>query len=301
MFDRREYRRFYMMKVVFLACSVILTAAMYPLAEVTTLGGFTDTYLVMNKDSTPETQPLLIVEGYDCSACVDQRALFNFDLSGFAGNAAINKAELMLYSPSQPRPGAANVRVYKITKAWDGAEANWEHATRSTKWQNSGCDFEATPLASLRYTDKINVWHTYDITEIIKGFVANPATNFGVMLKMDAVMNTVAYVSSDAPQTELRPKLVVDYVQGSAVTAARHSSRQKSAGFRIVNSHVQLSFTEAGLHLVQIGTLDGAVVFKAMVSGRNPELVLGSINSGTYFIQAAGSGEELRQIFSIVR
>ena len=288
-----------MKNVLLILGSGILMAAGNLPADTTTLSGFTDTYLVMNRDSTPETQPLLIVEGYDCSACIDQRVLLNFNLGSFASDALIRKAELRLYSPSQPRPGAAYVRVYRMTRAWNGAQANWNNASQSVKWSNAGGDFESSPLASLRYTDQVNVWHTYDITTIIKGFVANPGSNLGIMLMMDPVMKTVAYVSSDASQSELRPKLFIDYTAGSAAVGSRNAVKPVPSDFNVVDSRLEFSFSGDARHSVQIGSLDGSIFFSGTVSGPDPVISLHGISPGTYVLRAAGTGEKLQRVFSI--
>lgn len=291
-----------MKKIAALAAGcILLTVAAHLPADTTTLTGFTDTYLVMNRDSTPETQPLLIVEGYHCSACIDQRVLMKFDLAKFTTDALIDKAELKLYSPSQPRPGAAIVRVYRMKKSWNGAEANWSNATKSVKWLAQGGDFEVTPQASLSYGNQVNVWHTYDITRIIQGFVADPASDFGIMLMMEPAMKTVAYVSSDGPKTELRPKLLIDFTPGSAVAGTRQAFKLGPADFRIVNSHIRFSFSDARLHRVQIMMLNGAVFFSGTVIGAQPALPLDGISPGIYFIRAVSQAENMERMFSITR
>jgi hypothetical protein len=270
-----------------IAAALVLQAPGAAIADTTTIADLTDTYLVMNRDSTPDTQPLLIVEGYDCSACIDQRVLIKFDTKQFTTDATISKASLLLYSPEQPRPGAANVRVYRLTRSWDVADASWNTARKGIKWSTPGGDFEPTPLASLRYADKVNVWHTYDVTDIVKGFVAKPETNFGIMLMMDPVMKTVAYASAEAVKTEFRPKLAIEFTQGSSVSGLQSAPMHPASAFTIVGQQIRFAFPDVTMRQVWVGTLDGAVVSREIVYGRAPVLKLPGTAPGIYLIRAA--------------
>jgi hypothetical protein len=101
-------------KLVFSVLCLASVAAFIAKADTLTLqqglngfSGFSDTYIVMTTDSTPNLSSELVVEGYHCSACIDERALMRIDLGSFNKNVTISKAELQLYSPPNLDPEAA--------------------------------------------------------------------------------------------------------------------------------------------------------------------------------------------------
>lgn len=269
-------------------------------AKSDTISTIDDTYIVMNKDSTPDHQPTLIVEGYDCSACIDQRTLLKVDLSAFNSSTVITKAELQLYSPSQPRPGAGVIRIYKVTKNWVPAEANWYNATATTRWSSPGGDFNAKPQATLQYTSNVNVWHTWDVTSLVKDLVAKPDSNFGIMLKMDPLMLTVAYASSNSPSTDLRPRLIV-----TTSTSSINSRLQKDINlapvFNISKSMVELIFSNDQMHTVVFETIDGKVIFNKHITGTSHIIPLSDIKSGFYVIQTNGIDGVHNKTISVVK
>jgi hypothetical protein len=270
-------------------------------ADSVTINNIEDTYIVMNKDSTPDHLPTLVVEGYDCSACIDQRALLKVDLGALSSSTVITKAELQLYSPSQPRPGAGIVRVYKVTKNWIPAEANWNNATATTRWSSAGGDFNSKPQATLQYTSKVNVWHAWDVTSLVKDLVAKPDSNFGIMLKMDPMMLTVAYASSNSPSTDLRPRLVVTTSTSSKISSRQKQDAKLAPVFNVSKSRIELIFSNNQMHSVVFETIDGKVIFNKHITGTSHIIPLSNIKSGLYVIQTNGIDGVHKQTIPVVK
>lgn len=273
------------LKTAICLCTFVLMRNLF--ADSITVNNIEDTYIVMNSDSTPDQLSNLIVEGYDCSACIDQRTLLKIDLSAFDKSTTINKAELKLYSPSQPRPGPGIIRVYKMTKSWLPAEANWYYATKSTRWSTPGGDFNLTPRASFQYSSQVNVWHTYDVTSIVRELVAKPDSNFGIMLKMDPIMLTVTYVSSNSSSTDLRPRLIIT-TSTSVITGLQSHSIKFAPTYSISNSQIKLTFSNDMMHSVVLGDLNGRVFLNNSITGNNYTIPLHNINPGFYIIRTNG-------------
>lgn len=270
-------------------------------ADSITVNRIEDTYIVMNRDSTPDQMSTLIVEGYDCSACIDQRTILNIDLGAFDRSTTISKAELKLYSPSQPRPGSGIVRVYKMTKSWLPAEANWYNATKSTRWSSPGGDFNSTPRATFKYSSQVNVWHTYDVTSLVQELVAKPDSNFGIMLKMDPMMLTVAYASSNASSDELKPRLVITTAPTSIMTGLHVQNTKLAPIYSISKSQINLTFGNNQAHSILLGDLNGRMVLNNRIVGTNYVIPLNNLNPGRYIIKTNGiEGAHVREI-SIVK
>jgi hypothetical protein len=289
-------------KLVFSVLCLASIAAFIAKADTLTLqqglndfSGFSDTYIVMTTDSTPNLSSELIVEGYHCSACIDERALMRIDLGSLDKNVTISKAELQLFSPSQPRPGSGIVQVYKISIPWADSEANWFNSEKSTKWSNAGGDFIATSVTKLQYGTQTNVWHKFDITSAVRDFAANPASNFGVMLKLDPSMLTVTYVSSQGSQ-EKRPKLVITYSTTAGVAFSSLKQRS-SAPLKVeqIGSGINFAFSDNGSHRIRLDRLNGEVVFDKWINGNSFVLGISGLAKGPYLAQAFGNQEELNK------
>jgi hypothetical protein len=263
--------------------------------------GCMDTYVVMSTDSTPADATTLIVEGYHCSACIDQRTLIRYDLTALDKNVTITKAELMVYSPRQPRPGPGTVRAYKISRAWTPAEANWFNATQSIRWSKAGADFDTVAQATLTYTTQVNVWHTLDVTNLVKNFVANPETNFGMLLKLDPAMYTVAYVSSEGATTSQRPKLVITYSNAAVKNNLKPMNTLHAVMTRPMGIGLLLSFPDNGINQVRMESLDGSTVFNRSIHGPDYFIETRNFPAGSYGIVSQGHSGTLRNFFVLSR
>jgi hypothetical protein len=263
--------------------------------------GCMDTYIVMSTDSTPSDATTLIVEGYHCTACIDQRTLISYDLASLDKNITVTKAELMVYSPRQPRPGPGTIRAYKISKAWTPAEANWFNATQSVRWAKAGADFDTAAQATLTYTTQVNVWHTLDVTAAIKGFVSNSETNFGLLLKLDPAMYTVAYVSSEGTTASQRPKLVITYSNAAVKNNLKSMIALNAVAIRPIGTGLLMILPDNGTYQVRLESLDGSTVFNRTLSG--PEFFLDTRNipAGSYGIISQGQWSTLRNFVVLNR
>lgn len=258
--------------------------------------GFSDTYVVMSTDSTPSLSSELVVEGYHCSACIDERALLRIDLSTIDKNRTISKAELQLYSPSQPRAGAGVVEAYTMTRTWVDSSANWFNATPGVKWTKAGGDYLTAATATLNYGTQINVWHKLDVTKAVKEFVADPASNLGFMLKLDPAMLTVTYVSSQGAQ-EKRPKLVIAY-SAAGVIDSRLTNNLSRPKIGIAGSGINFAFSDNGSHHIRLARLNGEKIIDRIVQGASFVFQEPAIAHGTYVTEVSDkSGRLSKEIF----
>jgi hypothetical protein len=102
-----------------------------------------------------------------------------------------NPNNMSSYHPTE----TFTIDVHKILQEWDegvgdGFTANlqstgatWTNRTSNGySWSAYGGYIDNTPIASVTQGKNVSLWE-FDITNLVKGWVASPSTNFGVLLK----------------------------------------------------------------------------------------------------------------------
>ncbi|MEV6813907.1 DNRLRE domain-containing protein, partial [Micromonospora sp. NPDC051296] len=168
-----------------------------------------------------EGDPYLAV-GNNSTVYGDTRGLVKFaNLAGIPTNAQVVDAELRLwtaynYGPNSPSSGT--VDVHKLRQNFTETTATWNHASAGVAW-TAGGNYEATPLSGFNDFTNDPEWERWDVTAAAAGWVANPDTNHGLLLKFkdEAADNQrVMMLSSEAPEPLLRPTLEVTYLEQTA-------------------------------------------------------------------------------------
>jgi hypothetical protein len=247
--------------------------------------GCADTYLVQAVDKAQGTKTELVVEGYHCSACIDQRALIRFDLSAVPVSADIGEAKLSLYVYDQPRPGTHLINVHRINQAWDENNATWYKATASGQWIKKGSDFTATPVASYTYTPAIKVWHTVDLTAQIKEFRKNPQSDFGIILYMEPAMFTVRYVSSNSPDQQFRPKLAIVYSDVKITNRATPPANTQLTYIPGRNA-ITVRAGRPGLRSVSLMSMQGRMLARSDFGDGNASIDISKVPAGIFVLSA---------------
>ena len=125
---------------------------------------------------------MLTVRQADVSA-----PLIKFDLSGVDSRYRVRDAKLRLYASRRSNSSGLTVSAFNVLRPWTASYATWENSSNPTKWAVAGCngegtDREGTAQASLTLNMAEN-WFSFDITEMVRGWVADPASNQGLVLK----------------------------------------------------------------------------------------------------------------------
>ncbi|MBN1980496.1 MAG: DNRLRE domain-containing protein [Chitinivibrionales bacterium] len=257
--------------------------------------GATDTYIVDGSEVATGASDKLVVEGYHCGMCVDQRVLIRFDCATIPANSQISKATLSLYSNGQPRPGSSTVNVHTLSAAWDESQATWTKAKESQQWKTPGGDYIQPPAASYQYGEELNVWHTVDVTAQMKEFIKNPQMNNGLMLYMEPIMHTVTYVSSNAADREHRPKLTFE---GQNLPITVSMMKQGTAPVSIHVNHGTITLIQAGysINALSIETLKGRQILSVPVIGVRTLIDAAHLSSGMYVITAKSTNQAITSI-----
>lgn len=187
---------------------------------------------------------------------VVHRPLLAFDLRDVPVGAAVTSANLTLGYGATTATGV-QVNLHRVTRAWkegtggssgacNGSGANWNESQAGVRW-TSGGDIDGTADASLAAkartaagTDQFNVLN------LVREWTSGAAPNHGMLLKLanEALPTTESYFdyySDDYSVATSRPKLVVQFADGSAPRAPRVSVAAPLAGSTVRGSAVRLS------------------------------------------------------------
>lgn len=179
--------------------------------------GVDDTYLDQWYASTNrEADDLLRCRSDDARS-----ALLRFDLAMIPREAHVLSASLSLYEFDA---GAHEIQVqaYEVFRPWSPYQATWYQAKVGVPWGVPGCNDLAGDRAS-RPVDTMTVgrehtWYTFEnLGSLIQGWVANPSSNQGLLLKgAGGVASEHSFVSSNHWNPAWRPKLTIRYTFDTA-------------------------------------------------------------------------------------
>jgi hypothetical protein len=139
------------------------------------------------------------------------RSLIEFDLSSIPVGATIESAELSLFYKNSPGNGdhstlsGSNAAwLERITGTWTESTVTWDNQPATTV-----IDQVALPASTTNTQDYTEI----DITAIVKSWVEDPDTNFGLMLRLqnETAYRQLSFASSDHTEEAKRPKLVIKY------------------------------------------------------------------------------------------
>lgn len=186
--------------------------------------GTADTYLDISNPSTP-------FGGKDKLYIKTQEivnALIRFDLSDLPADITVVDATLRLFVYDRSPDYPITFRAYRVVKAWAEDEATWYNATASVPWAMPGCqgagsDYSALDYVELAGYDDEAAWVEFDISDMARRWVSNPADNLGVVIKGYRYNDrTVLYTlwSSEMSNQYLRPQLCLGYLMPTPTPTA---------------------------------------------------------------------------------
>nr|WP_321416630.1 alpha/beta fold hydrolase [uncultured Methanomethylovorans sp.] len=157
------------------------------------------------------------------------RDLLLFDLSSYKTTDTISKATLSLYwyyPAGATRTSETVVEVYRPVE-WDPKYVTWNSRASGTLWTTAGGNWYdknavsqgTTPYASTTFTASTvpdNKYYEFDVTQLVQEYVSGKYANTGFFLKAKTESgNYIAFYSSEASNTAVRPKLTITSVSGS--------------------------------------------------------------------------------------
>ncbi len=167
------------------------------------------------------------------------RALLQFDVaSAVPAGSALSSATLSLYVKGA-NGGSTSIKAHGLTATWTEGEVTWKARDKAANllWTTLGADYNPVAVATTAVDNTSNVWRSWDITNLVSGWISNPADNKGVILEA-AVTSPAAekkFKSSDDGTASQRPKLEICFSGG--VTLVPNNSGQGVAGLSRVYGH----------------------------------------------------------------
>jgi hypothetical protein len=183
----------------------------------------------------------------------DQRpanaVLMKFDLSAVPAGAIVNDATLLL---SLVQSDAVVTETYNVTankvvgRNPVIAQATGYLADAATNWTPSGCCHNGVPLAQADISppyatvavDAVPGLKSWAITSMVQEWLADPVSNFGLLLNSDATKVGDRYrffASMEHPVVTLRPMLRVHYSLEDDTTAPTVAITAPAAGQTVAN------------------------------------------------------------------
>ena len=145
------------------------------------------------------------------------KSLLEFDLGGIPKGARVASANLDLYQLNSSLNGGP-VGVHRVTNTWEegtqsggsGTGGNWTERDVDTAWTVAGGDHDAAPIMTT-IVPAATGWVSWDIAELMNGWVAGTHQNFGLVLTPETPGTAAHFHSSDSSNAALRPKLTITY------------------------------------------------------------------------------------------
>jgi hypothetical protein len=143
-------------------------------------------------------------------------SLVRFDLTSVPDAATINQATLRLFAYNRNNSVSLDLEVYRVLRPWVAQETTWDRASDGTAWGVPGCndtnaDRAADPLAIIPVS-ATSSWYEADVTGLVQSWLADPAANYGVILRGFGTVSVLYdFGSSRHPTISLHPQLVIDY------------------------------------------------------------------------------------------
>jgi hypothetical protein len=144
------------------------------------------------------------------------RVLVRFNLSSLPSNGRVDSAILELYVATAP----ASSRTYgahRLTSNWTELEVTWNSNATGSSWNTVGGDFVDTAANLTDVPAVEDIWVSWNITEVVRGWHNGTYPNYGVLIKDNAENSTTSYetifASREDLTPELHPRLIVNFTE----------------------------------------------------------------------------------------
>ncbi|GAA2121177.1 DNRLRE domain-containing protein [Streptomyces synnematoformans] len=157
------------------------------------------------------------------------RALLDFDTTSIPATATVVESQLQMWGTQTTRDEGSTGAVYELRplqKGFGEGAATWNNNTSTGTWATPGGDYRATVADTVpQWTEEVGR-HWWDATSLTQGWVTDPSSNKGAMVKLaDESSSTTRerslWLSSEGQDQQLGPLLRVIYVDATAESTYR--------------------------------------------------------------------------------
>ncbi|OAH13198.1 tRNA3(Ser)-specific nuclease WapA precursor [Streptomyces jeddahensis] len=160
--------------------------------------------------------------GNNSSTYGTTRALLKFPgVSAIPANSRVTEAQLDLwgFTTTTGTPGA----IYEargLTRDFDETTASWNNSATGTAWTTAGGDMDAAVADTVGTVTNDPARQSWYLTSLAQSWVSDPAKNKGVAIRLKdesaaGPQERTIFLSSEAEEPQLRPQLVVTYIDKS--------------------------------------------------------------------------------------
>ncbi|MER5179468.1 DNRLRE domain-containing protein [Streptomyces sp. NPDC002896] len=160
--------------------------------------------------------------GNNSSTYGKTRALLKFPgVSAIPASSRVLEAQLDVWGFTTTTGTAGAVyEAHGLTRDFDETTASWNNATSSTAWSTAGGDMDATVADTVGTVTNDPARQSWYLTSLAQSWVSTPANNKGVAIRLRDESATgpqerTVFLSSEAEEPQLRPQLVVTYIDKS--------------------------------------------------------------------------------------
>lgn len=168
--------------------------------------------------------------------------LMKIDVSQIPANAVIQSATLQLYMNEAGGDSLYDVSAHKVLNKNPilSNSTGFTYDGTNSWTANNNC-YNSIPMAQadisaaedVESIDLVNGYKSWNVTNMVKDWVANPVLNYGLLLNSDVVASENSFrffASSEAVDATQRPKLVLTYTTVTVTPAI-----STPANFQILN------------------------------------------------------------------
>ena len=189
-----------------------------------TLLPIADTYLAEGENVNKNSENVLKVKVSDVTGNKDNRfrPILKFDLSPYMGYTVFS-AQLKIYNYqtwSEASPTTIQWACYRLTSDWSETDATWYHRTATAYWNNYGGDY-TTIDGNVQYGPAQGSWITFDVKNIVQGWLNNSYPNYGFIYKSynetESAFNEWWSYSRERTDVDAqyRPRLILQFIKKS--------------------------------------------------------------------------------------
>ncbi|MEV3993649.1 DNRLRE domain-containing protein [Streptomyces sp. NPDC049837] len=222
-----------------------------------------DTTLTANQPAQPHDTitdagvpyPWLMV-GNSSATYGTSRAVARFPALGIPSTARVVDAQVKMWSfTTITGTTGAQYELRPLTRDFDEATATWQKADSTTAWTTVGGDTGAAVASTGGFTND-PVSREWNVTSMVQGWVKNPASRHGVMVKLAdeaGAQERSLFVSTEGVEPRLKPRLAVTYIDST--TDSTYYAPQTPARMTPNSDHtVELTLTNTTTATWKAGT-----------------------------------------------